>query len=88
MPRKAGSKAKPALQFDPPVKKHKMSIEISAKAAELVRNYPDFIKKTQEATPTVDEVIEKCILKVLGGDAAYKEYRGNSVNSGAASGNK
>jgi hypothetical protein len=86
MPRKKSdpNQKKPALQFDLPVKKQKFSIELASNAADLIKGYPTFIEETTGAKPSVDEVIEKCVLKVLGNDKFYKEHLAKNSASGGS----
>lgn len=76
MPRKSmtsDGKIKPILRFERAEKKT-LKVQIDSRVLSKIEQYPAYVKETIGAEPSIDEVVERAIDKILSSDIGFKTW--------------
>lgn len=64
----------PMLKFNHIRRETLPQTRIDARALEMVRGYPLYVKELTDHEPPIGEVLEQCIISTLSGDADFVEW--------------
>ena len=64
----------PLLKFNHIKRETLPQTRIDARALEMVRGYPLYVKEHTDHEPPIGEVLEQCIINTLSGDANFIEW--------------
>lgn len=66
--------ARPVLQFEHVERQSLPKCEVDVRIVEMIRKYPAYIRELTGHEPSIGEVIEKAVDKVLTSDAGFREW--------------
>ncbi len=76
MPRKSmtsDGKIKPLLRFEKAEKKT-LRVQVDSRVLNKIEQYPAYVKETMGDEPSIDEVIERAIDKIISSDVGFKTW--------------
>ncbi len=76
MPRKSmtsNGKIKPILRFERAEKKT-LKVQIDSRVLSKVEQYPAYVRETMGDEPSIDEVVERAIDKIISSDIGFKTW--------------